>query len=89
MSAPSRDVISPSLHHINIKTTRLQEMIDWYVAVVGAKVNFQFPAGAFLTNDRANHRIAGCRRGQINIVADTIQAAGVRKRGELNYAHLL
>ena len=58
MSENGPNVISPSLHHINFKTTRLQEMIDWYGAVVGAKVNFQFPAGAFLTNDRANHRIA-------------------------------
>jgi catechol-2,3-dioxygenase len=54
----SEPIINPSLHHINIKTTRLQEMIDWYGVVVGAKVNFQFPVGAFLTNDRANHRIA-------------------------------
>ncbi len=58
MSENGPNVISPSLHHINFKTTRLQEMIDWYGAVVGAKVNFQFPGGAFLTNDRANHRIA-------------------------------
>ena len=26
--------------------------------VVGAKPNFEWPAGAFLSNDRANHRIA-------------------------------
>ena len=51
-------VIKPGLHHVNIKTTRLLEMIDWYVTVVGAKVNFRFPGGAFLSNDRANHRIA-------------------------------
>jgi catechol 2,3-dioxygenase len=58
MSEESTRVIKPSLHHVNIKTTRLQEMIDWYIAVVGAKVNFRFPGGAFLSNDRANHRIA-------------------------------
>ncbi len=48
----------PTLHHVNLKTTRLQEMIDWYGTVVGSKPNFQFPGGAWLTNDGANHRIA-------------------------------
>ena len=46
------------LHHINLKTTRLQEMIDWYGNVVGTKATFAFPGGAWLTNDGANHRIA-------------------------------
>lgn len=50
--------ISPTLHHVNLKTTQLQAMIDWYGKVVGSKVTFQFPAGAWLTNDAANHRIA-------------------------------
>ncbi len=58
MSGASDKIIHPTLHHVNLKTTRLQEMIDWYGAVVGAKPNFQFPGGAFLTNDAANHRIA-------------------------------
>jgi catechol 2,3-dioxygenase len=51
-------VIKPTMHHVNLKTTRLQEMIDWYGLVIGAKVNFQFPIGAFISNDGANHRIA-------------------------------
>ena len=54
----SAKVIRPTLHHANFKTTRLQEMIDWYALVVGVDVNFQFPGGAFTSNDRANHRIA-------------------------------
>lgn len=48
----------PVLHHINLKTSRLQEMIDWYGTVVGMKSNYQFPGGAWLTNDAANHRLA-------------------------------
>ena len=48
----------PTLHHVNLKTTRLQEMIDWYGTVVGSRPNFQFPGGAWLTRDGANHRIA-------------------------------
>ena len=60
MSTPDRSegVIRPALHHINIKTTRLAEMIDWYVTVLGGKVNFRAPIAAFLTNDSANHRVA-------------------------------
>ena len=55
---PSQTPIRPSFHHFNLKTTRLQELIDWYAAVVGAEVTFQDATGAWLTNDAANHRIA-------------------------------
>jgi len=58
MPDDSEQMIKPTMHHVNLKTTRLQEMIDWYALVVGIKVNFQFPGGAFISNDRANHRIA-------------------------------
>ncbi len=51
-------VIHPKFHHVNLKTTRLQEMIDWYRTLVGAEVLFQAPDGAWLSNDKANHRIA-------------------------------
>lgn len=51
-------VLRPALHHVNLKTTRLAEMIDWYAQVVGMEINFRAPIGAFLTNDAANHRIA-------------------------------
>lgn len=48
----------PVLHHVNLKTTRLQEMVDWYSLTLGMSVNYQFPGGAWLTNDAANHRLA-------------------------------
>jgi catechol-2,3-dioxygenase len=51
-------VIRPNFHHFNLKTTRLQEMIDFYEQLVGADVIFQFDGGAWLSNDDANHRIA-------------------------------
>src|SRR5258707_3167662 len=50
--------IRPAFHHVNLKTTRLQELIDWYATVVGTEVIFQDATGAWLTNDGANHRIA-------------------------------
>ena len=43
---------------MNLKTTRLQEMIDWYVVVVVATVNIQSNNIAFISNDRTHHRIA-------------------------------
>ena len=52
MSAP------PTLHHLNLKTTRLSEMIDWYGTVLGMDVVHRFERGAFLTNDGASHRLA-------------------------------
>ena len=51
-------VIHPKFHHFNLKTTRLQELIDFYGTLVGAEVVHQFDGGAWLTNDDANHRIA-------------------------------
>jgi len=51
-------VIHPKFHHLNLKTTRLEEMIDWYRTLVGAEVLFQDAVGAWLSNDEANHRIA-------------------------------
>ena len=32
----SEQLIIPILHHFNLKTTKLQAMIDWYTAVVGS-----------------------------------------------------
>src|SRR4051812_20610254 len=49
---------NPVLHHVNLKTTRLEDMIDWYAAAVGMRVQHQFEGGAWLTNDAANHRLA-------------------------------
>ena len=50
--------VRPAFHHINLKTLRMQEMIDWYGLVLGMQAQHQFAGGAWLTNDAANHRIA-------------------------------
>jgi catechol-2,3-dioxygenase len=50
--------LAPVFHHVNLKTNRLQKMIDWYETVVGGHVTFQRHDIAFITNDAANHRIA-------------------------------
>ena len=68
---------SPKLHHFNLKTTRLQDMIDWYGLVIGTKVNYQWPGGAFLTNDAANHRVALLAPPGVVDDAEKIRHAGL------------
>jgi catechol 2,3-dioxygenase len=51
-------VARPSLHHVNLKTARLEEMIAWYGLVVGMRPTYVYPGGAWLSNDDANHRLA-------------------------------
>ena len=58
---PTETTIRPTLHHVTFKTTRLQEMVDWYAKVVGADVNFRFPGGAWVANDRALYGAPICR----------------------------
>jgi catechol 2,3-dioxygenase len=58
MSEQKNTVARPRLRHENLKTTGLDEMVDWYETVLGAEVVYRFPGGAFLTNDGTNHRIA-------------------------------
>ena len=48
----------PALHHVNLKTTQLDELIKWYGQVVGMHPTFRYGPVAFLTNDGANHRLA-------------------------------
>jgi catechol 2,3-dioxygenase len=62
-------IIHPTLHHFGVETRHLERMIDWYARVVGmvticstsntwgseASVS---GGAAFVSNDRANHRMA-------------------------------
>ncbi len=50
--------IKPALHHVTIKTSRLDEMIAWYGLVIGAELQFRDAGAAWTTNDAANHRVA-------------------------------
>jgi catechol 2,3-dioxygenase len=52
------EVPRPRLHHVNLKTNKLDELVDWYTTVLGMDVVHIFPGGAWLSNDDANHRIA-------------------------------
>jgi catechol 2,3-dioxygenase len=49
---------NPILHHVTLKTTRVDAMVEWYRIVVGMTTNHLSEAGAWMTNDAANHRVA-------------------------------
>src|SRR5579859_2218746 len=72
-----RTLAQPILHHVNLKTTRLQDMIDWYATTVGLKTVFQFPGGAWLTNDAANHRLALLTSSKMSDDVDKLVHTGV------------
>ncbi len=69
--------MQPALHHVNLKTRHLQEMIDWYATVVGMKPTFQFPGGAWLTNDAANHRLALLTSPRLSEDPDKLMHTGI------------
>jgi catechol 2,3-dioxygenase len=55
---PTDPAERPMLHHVQLKTTRLEEMVRWYCGVLGLVVAHKGSGGAWLTNDDANHRLA-------------------------------
>ena len=77
MSAATKDEVRPSLHHVNIKTSRLDEMIKWYGLVVGTQVQFRYETGAWTTNDGANHRIAFLAAPGLSDDADKVRHNGM------------
>jgi catechol 2,3-dioxygenase len=53
-------LISPTFHHFGVLTARPEAMMAWYAKVLGMTTNFRSTTSgiAFLTNDRAHHRMA-------------------------------
>ena len=48
----------PTFHHVNLKTIRMSEMIEWYGKVIGSRKQFQNDVMGFITNDAVPGRIA-------------------------------
>ena len=67
----------PLLHHVQIKTTRMDAMIDWYCEVAGLVVGFKGMGGAWLTNDDANHRLALVESPKLADDPDKLAHAGM------------
>ena len=53
-----RPVIRPAFHHLALATLKLDEMVEWYELVAGMEPVFLSEAGAWLSNDAANHRLS-------------------------------
>jgi catechol 2,3-dioxygenase len=70
-------VATPALHHVNLKTGRLREMIEWYGLIVGLHPNHEFDGGAWLTNDNANHRLALLSTPEVRDDPDKLFHAGI------------
>jgi len=62
-------IIRPTLHHFGVETCHLERMVDWYAKVVGMDTIYSTPnaggsdpsrpvGAAFVSNDRAHHRMA-------------------------------
>jgi len=73
----NKTAASPTLHHLNLKTVHLQAMVDWYGTVLGMHTIFQFPGGAWLTNDGANHRLALLTSPQLSDDPDKLIHTGI------------
>jgi catechol 2,3-dioxygenase len=77
MTTTSTTSIRPSLHHVTIKTSRLDEMIEWYGLVLGTQVQFRNEVAAWTSNDDANHRIAFLAVPGLGDDADKIRHNGM------------
>lgn len=69
--------IRPTLHHVQLKTTNLQPMIEWYSEVLGLVVSHRADEGVWLTNDDANHRLAMRTSAQLRDDPDKLRHTGM------------
>jgi catechol 2,3-dioxygenase len=60
-----------------MKTSRLDEMIEWYGLVLGTQVHFRNEVAAWTSNDEANHRIAFLAVPGLGDDADKIRHNGM------------
>ena len=58
-TARERGKIAPyKMGHIAVRTSRLEEMLDWYCTVLEAKIAFRNEDMGFITYDDEHHRLA-------------------------------
>jgi catechol 2,3-dioxygenase len=72
-----RPIIAPRLHHATFLTLKLEAMVAWYETVCGLTPVFYSEAGAWLTNDEANHRLALVAHPAIKRPVDKPTSAGL------------
>ena len=66
-TSDNSSIIRPTLHHFGVATSHLERMVEWYSKVLGMVTVYStsnaseagVSAGlAFVSNDKANHRLA-------------------------------
>src|SRR3546814_18993286 len=81
-----QQAISPQrLAHFVLRTSRFEELVDWYQTVLGATPAFQNELLAFLSYDEEHHRVAllnvpGLQPKPAGVVGE-IGRASCRERG--------
>ena len=73
----SRTIKRPTIHHVNLKTTRMSEMIEWYGKVIGTRKQFQNSVMGFITNDEVPGRIALLSSPKLTDDPDREQHTGI------------
>ncbi len=74
---PAPSVARPLFHHVQLKTTRLDEMVAWYSSLLGLIVCHRGSGAAWLTNDEANHRLAIVSTPNLRPDPDHLSHAGL------------
>ena len=67
----------PVFHHVNLKTIRMTEMIEWYGKVIGSWRQFQNDVMGFVTNDEVPGRIALLTSPKLTDDADRARHTGM------------
>jgi catechol 2,3-dioxygenase len=75
MTTTSMTSIRPSLPHVTMKTSRLDETIEWYGLCT--QVQFRNEVAAWTSNDEAHHRIAFLALPGLGDDADKIRHNGM------------
>ncbi len=67
----------PMLHHVQLQTNRLAEMVRWYSSTLGLIISHRGSSAAWLTNDEANHRVALLSTPKLTDDPDKLEHAGL------------
>jgi catechol 2,3-dioxygenase-like lactoylglutathione lyase family enzyme len=90
-TSDNSSIIRPTLHHFGVATSHLERMVEWYSKVLGMVTIYstsnaleseagESPGLAFVSNDKANHRLAIISLPQLKDDAD--------KKGHVKLQHV-
>jgi catechol-2,3-dioxygenase len=73
--------------HVVFRTYHFEEMLNWYVTVFDAKVQYQNPVIAFVTYDHEHHRVALINMGLVKGPGDARAPRGQPGMDHLAYGY--